>query len=69
MKHYPLSYSVNTVNFDGQLIRRIPEEEYTEMFRLLKSLSVDQVMISGYVTIENADFDMDEETKHIGALL
>ena len=69
MKHYPLSYSVHTVNWDGQLIHKLPEEEYMELFRLLKSLSVDQVMLSGYVTLEKADFDMDEETKRIGGVL
>lgn len=69
MKNYPLSYPVQTVNFDGNFVRKLPEEKYIKTLQTLKSLGVNEVMISGYVTVEEADFDMDEATKRLGALL
>lgn len=69
MKNYPLSYPVKTVNFDGTLIRKLPKEMYLERLEVLKSLEIDEIMLSGYVMVEKADFDMGEETKRVGTLL
>ena len=66
MKKYPLSYQVNTVYFDGKRVRKLPEETYGNTLSILKSLGITEVMLSGYVMVEEADFDMDEETKHVG---
>lgn len=57
------------MNFDGQVIRKIPQESYLKTLNILKSLEINEVMLSGYVTIEEAAFDMEEETKYLGALL
>lgn len=67
--NYDLSYQVATVNWNGRYVTRLPEESYLPTFRMLKALSIREVMITGYVTVEEADFDMDEETKRLGGLL
>ncbi len=69
MKKYPLSYQVNTVYFDGKRVRKLPEETYENTLSILKSLGITEVMLSGYVMVEEADFDMDDETKRVGNLL
>ena len=69
MKKYPLSYQVNTVYFDGKQVRKLPEETYENTLSILKSLGITEVMLSGYVMVEEADFDMDDETKRVGNLL
>jgi len=67
--HYPLSYQVTTVNWNGKYVTKLPDETYVPVFRILKSLGVNEVMLSGYVTVEEADFDMSEETLRLGGLL
>lgn len=67
--HYPLSYQVTTVSFNGKYVTRLPDEAFVPVLRILKSVGVSEVMLSGYVTVEDADFDMDAETKRIGDLL
>lgn len=69
MKHYALSYPVLTVNFDGKYVRRIPADIYLKTLQVLKSVGIYEVMLAGYVTVEEADFDMDTETKRLGELL
>lgn len=68
-RNHELSYQVNTVRWDGKFVSRLPEESYLPQFRLLKSLGIREVMLSGYVTLEEADFDMDAETLRMGDLL
>jgi len=64
-----LSYQVNTVQWNGKVVSRLPEESYLPLFKILKSLDIREVMLSGYVTLEEADFDMNEETVRMGNLL
>ena len=67
--HYRLSYPVSTVEWNGQHVSRLAPEAYEPEIRLLKSLGVDALMLTGYVTVEPADFDVDEETKRLGGFL
>lgn len=67
--NYRLSYQVGTVSWNGTVITRLPEEDYLPVLKTLKSLGVDEVMLSGYVDIEPADFDMSAEAKRVGDLL
>lgn len=67
--NYRLSYQVGTVSWNGTVITRLRDEDYLPTMKILKSLGVDEVMLSGYVDIEPADFDMSEETKRVGDLL
>ncbi len=67
--HYDLSYMVDTVTWNGKCVERLPAERYEPRIRLLKSLGVNALMLTGYVTVEPADFDVDEETKRVGGLL
>lgn len=69
VKHYPLSYPVTTVHFDGKMVRRLPEERYRKSLEILKTLGISEVMLAGYVTVEEAEFDLSEETRRIGGLL
>lgn len=64
-----LSYPVETVRWNGEVISRVPEEEYRGTFELLASLGIDGVMLSGYAEVEAADFDLKAETLRIGRLL
>lgn len=66
---FRLSYQVGTVNWNGTLITRLPEENYLPTLRLLKSIGIDEVMLTGYGDHEPSDFDMMEETNRIGDLL
>jgi len=68
-KHYALSFPIETVRWDGQYIRRLPEESYLPALQLLQSIGINEVMLAGYVTVEEADFDIDEETRRLGNLL
>ncbi len=64
-----LSYPINTVNWNGTYVTRLEPESYLPVCRILKEVEIDELMISGYVTIEEGDFDMTEETKRLGGLL
>ena len=66
---YRLSYPVDTVHWNGTCVERLPQERFEPKIRLLKSLGVDALMLTGYVTVEPADFDVDEETKRLGGFL
>lgn len=67
--NYRLSYQVGTVSWNGTVITRLPEEDYLPVLKILKSLGIDEVMISGYGDHEPSAFDMMEETKHVGDIL
>ena len=69
MNPYNLSYQITTVNWDGQLVRRLPDEAFLPNMLAIKNAGVNELMLSGYVTVEEADFDMAEETKRMGAFL
>ena len=60
---------VDTVKWNGKCVERLPPEHYEPKIRLLKSLGLDALMLTGYVTVEPTDFDVDEETKRMGDLL
>lgn len=66
---YPLSYPIETVKWDGQFVRRMPDENFVPSLKILKSLGIPEVMVTGYVTVEVADFDMMEETRRLGGIL
>ena len=68
-KNYELSYQINTVNWDGHEITALPEESYLPTLKMLKSIGINEVMVSGYGDHEPAAFDMMEETKRIGDTL
>ncbi len=67
--NYELSYQVNTVNWNGQAITSLPEEKYLPTLKMLKSIGINEVMLSGYGDHEQAAFDMLDETKRIGDTL
>ncbi len=69
MEHYNLSYPINTVSWDGKVVTRCSDECFLPTCRTLKQLGVNELMVTGYVTVEEADFDMMEETKRLGGLL
>lgn len=69
IRNYNLSYQVGTVNWDGKYVQKIDDGMFLPTFKTLKSVGINEVMLSGYVTVEEAAFDMDEETKRIGGLL
>ncbi len=64
-----LSYQVNTVDWDGKTINKLSDAEISRTFDILQDCGVDMVMISGYHLEEPANFDMNAETKRIGAEL
>ena len=47
--HYKLSYHVTTVDWNDQYATRRAKETYEPEIRLLKSLGVDALMLTGYV--------------------
>ncbi len=69
VRKYSLSYPITTVNWNGERVTRMPDETFLPVCRILKELGVDRLMITGYVTVEEADFDMMAETARLGALL
>lgn len=68
-KNFELSYQMNSVTWDGKNIAKLPAEEISRTFDILQENGVDRVMISGYHVEEPSAFDMDAETKRIGAEL
>lgn len=68
-KHYNLSYQVGTVGFNGKKIVREPEEKTIKTLEILKSLDIDEVMLSGYLDVEKAEFDMMEESIRFGKVI
>lgn len=64
-----LSYPVETVRWNGEVISRVPEREYRGTLELFASLGIAGVMLSGYAEVEAADFDLKTETLRIGRLL
>ncbi|MDR0933028.1 MAG: hypothetical protein LBM70_08440, partial [Victivallales bacterium] len=69
MSPYELSYPITTVNWNGKFVTRCSEETYLPTCRILKELGIGRLMLTGYVTMEESDFDMFEETKRLGGLL
>ena len=63
---YALSYPVDTVCWTDGFVRTLPRERYEPQIRTIKSVGVDALMLTGYVTVEPADFDMDEEEIMVG---
>ena len=59
---YRLSYPVDTVCWTDGFIRPLPPERYEPKIRAIKAAGVDALMLTGYVTVEPAAFDVDEET-------
>jgi sugar phosphate isomerase/epimerase len=68
-KHFELAYMVNTVEWDGKIIRQSDDARIEASLEMLQSLGISQVMLSGYQLEEPADFDMNEGAKHIGEML
>jgi len=66
---FRLSYQVTTVEWDGRTINRIPESDIDRILDLMQNCGIDLVMLSGYHMEEKSSFDMDAETKRIGAEL
>ena len=64
-----LSYQVNTVDWDGKTINKLSDAEISRNFELVQGCGVDMVMLSGYHMEEPSSFDVDAETKRIGAEL
>lgn len=66
---FELSYPVNTVTWDGEKIRQVPEAEIIQSLDLMQACGINELMITGYHVEEEADFDMDAETKRLEAEL
>lgn len=66
---FKLSYQMPTVTWDGKVIRKLPDAEISGWLDLMRRCGVDEVMISGYHLEEDSDFDVDRETRRLGAEL
>ncbi len=66
---FELSYPIGTVLWDGEKIRKIPDADISRSLDLMQSCGINELMISGYHVEEESDFDMDAETRRIGAEL
>ena len=66
---YKLSYPIASVAWDGKKISKLPEAEISQSLELLQRCGVDEAMITGYHLEEESDFDVDAETKRLGAEL
>ena len=66
---FTLSYPISSVTWDGSKIRRLPEAEISQSLDLMQRCGIHEVMITGYHVEEEADFDMDAETRRLGAEL
>ena len=69
IRNFKLSYMVNTLAWDGKLIRQADDAGIEKSLDMLKSLGISKVMLSGYQLEEPADFDMCEGAEHIGKML
>jgi len=66
---FRLSYPVQSVTWDGEKIRRIPSGDISQSLDLMQQCGIDEVMLAGYHVEEESDFDMEAETKRLGAEL
>ncbi|MGI5869377.1 MAG: sugar phosphate isomerase/epimerase family protein [Kiritimatiellia bacterium] len=66
---FDLAYPVWTVRWTGTVVTRAPEAPFRRNLQILHELGIRSVMTTGYVTIEEPDFDYDEETRRIGDML
>ncbi len=66
---FDLAYPVWTVQWTGTVVTRAPKEPFLKNLQLLYDLGIRSVMTTGYVTVEEPDFDYDEETQRIGDVL
>jgi sugar phosphate isomerase/epimerase len=66
---FELAYMVDTVEWDGQVIRQKDDCLIEESLDLLQSIGISQVMLSGYQLEEPADFDLSEGAKQVGGML
>lgn len=69
MDHYQLSYSLTTVNWNGKFVEKLSPEIYMPQVYALKELGIRHLMLTGYVTVEEANFDMTEETLRLGEVI
>ncbi len=69
VKHFKLSYPAWSVTWNGKTICKCPTENFIKQIEDLKSVGIDELMLTGYHCEEPADFDMDEETLRLGNLL
>lgn len=68
-QNYNLSYQVGTVDWNGKEITRLPDESFLTTLKVLKSLGITEVMISGYGDHEPSAFNVMTETKRVGDIL
>ena len=68
-KSSELSYQIGSVVWDGKKISKLQESDISNSLDVLQECGIDLVMISGYHIEEPSSFDMDAETKRIGAEL
>ena len=68
-KAFTLSYPVPSVTWDGEKIRKIPDADISRSLDLMQQCGIDEVMLAGYHVEEDSDFDMDTETRRLGAEL
>jgi len=66
---FTLAYPVQSVTWDGEKIRRRPAAEISQSLELMQQCGVNEVMLSGYHVEEESDFDVDAETRRLGAEL
>jgi sugar phosphate isomerase/epimerase len=66
---FTLAYPVSTVDWDGKTINKLPAADISRALDLMQGCGIDRVMLSGYHLAEPSAFDVDAETKRIGAEL
>ena len=66
---FKLSYPIGSVVWDGKKIRKIPDAKISQSLDLMQHCGIGEVMVSGYHLEEEANFDMDAETRRLGAEL
>lgn len=65
--HHDLSYQINTVEWDGKVIRNLPMDAICKTLDMFTQMDIKGVMVSGYHLDENSSFDIDKETRRLGA--
>ena len=68
-RHFDLAYPLQTVRWDGTCITAVSDAELEHSLDVFQSVSIGKVMLAGYHVEEKAAFDMDAESRRIGAIL
>lgn len=68
-KNFKLAYMLNTVEWNGKKICQADDREINDTLDIFQSIGISYVMLTGYLFLEPADFDLEKGAVRVGKML